>query len=92
MRSTLCAVIGIVVLARLAIAGEVRTTLALSGLTCAACSAAVTKALKQVDGVQEVTVAEDRSRAVVVTGEGVPADALVQAVARLGYEAHVVTP
>lgn len=92
MRSTLCAVIGIVMLASLAIAGEVRTTLALSGLTCAACSAAVTKTLKQVDGVREVTVAQDRSRAVVVTDEGVPADALVQAVARLGYGAHVVTP
>ncbi|MFN8544523.1 MAG: heavy metal-associated domain-containing protein [Candidatus Binatia bacterium] len=92
MRSMLRALIGIVVLASLAIAGEVRTTLALSGLTCAACSAAVTKALKQVDGVREVTVAEDRARAVVVTDERVPADALVQAVARLGYEAHVVTP
>ena len=92
MRSMLCAAIGIVVLAGLAIAGEVRTTLALSGLTCAACSAAVTKALKQVHGVQEVTVAEDRTRAVVVADDHVPADALVQAVTRLGYGAHVVTP
>ena len=92
MRSMLCAAIGIVVSAGLAIAGEVRTTLTLSGLTCTACSAAVTKALKQVRGVQEVAVAEDRTRAVVVADDQVPADALVQAVTRLGYGAHVVTP
>jgi copper chaperone CopZ len=92
MRSVTRAVIGIVALARVAIAGEVRTTLALSGLTCAACSAAVTKALEQVAGVREVTVTADRSRALVVADEGVSADALVQAVARLGYGARVVTP
>ena len=92
MRSMLRAVIGVVLLGGIAIAGEVRTTLTLSGLTCAACSAAVTKALKQVAGVRDVTVTEDRTRAVVVTDEEVPADTLVQAVTRLGYEAHVATP
>jgi Cu+-exporting ATPase len=92
MRSMLRTVIGIVLLARVAVAGEVRTTLALSGLTCAACAAAVTKALEQVEGVREVTVTEDRSRALVVADERVSADALVRAVARLGYGARVVTP
>lgn len=40
----------LVLLATVALAGEVRTTLALSGLSCVTCSAAVTKALNQVAG------------------------------------------
>ncbi len=75
-----------------AFAADVQRTLALSGLTCTACSAAVTKALKQVEGVRDVTVSEDRTRAVVVADEAVSEDKLVAAVTRLGYEARVARP
>jgi len=73
-------------------AAEAQRTLALSGLTCTACSAAVTKALKQVEGVRDVTVSEDRTRAVLVVDETVPEDTLIAAVRRLGYEARVARP
>lgn len=76
----------------LAFAGEVKRTLALSGLTCSACSAAVTKALKGIEGVHEVTVSKDRRRAVVVADEQVAPSALVKAVTRLGYGAKIETP
>ncbi len=73
-------------------AADVQRTLALSGLTCTACSAAVTKALKQIEGVRDVTMSEDRTRAVVVANEAVPEDKLIEAVTRLGYEARVARP
>ena len=73
-------------------AADVQRTLMLSGLTCTACSAAVTKALKQIEGVRDVTVSEDRTRAVVVADDAVPEDKLIAAVTRLGYEAHVARP
>jgi len=80
------------ILGSAALAAEMRRTLVLSGLTCAACSAAVTKALKQVEGVREVTVSEDRTQAVVVVDEAVPPERLADAVTRLGYGARVATP
>ena len=70
-------------------AADVQRTLTLSGLTCTACSAAVIKALKQTEGVRDVTVSADRTRAVVVTDDAVPEDKLIEAVTRLGYEARV---
>ncbi len=70
-------------------AADVQRTLALSGLTCAACSAAVTTALKQVEGVRDVTVSEGRTRAVVVVEESVSPGALVAAVERAGFKAAV---
>ncbi len=72
------------------LAAEVRRTLVLTGLTCAACSAAVTKALKQVEGVRNVTVNDERTQAVVVADESVPLAALTQAVEKAGYQATVV--
>jgi Cu+-exporting ATPase len=72
-------------------AADVQRRLALSGLTCAACSAAVTKALKQVAGVREVTVSGDRTQAVVVADETVPPERLVAAVRSLGYGARAET-
>jgi Cu+-exporting ATPase len=72
-----------------ALAADVQRTLALSGLTCAACSAAVTKALKQVEGVRDASVNEERTQAVVVADESVPPERLVEAVTRLGYGARV---
>jgi copper chaperone CopZ len=81
-----------VILGGAALAAEVRRTLALSGLSCAACSAAVTKALEQVEGVRDVTVSEDRAQAVVVVDEAVLPERLVDAVTRLGYGARVAAP
>jgi copper chaperone CopZ len=69
-------------------AADVQRRLALSGLTCTACLAAVTKALKQVTGVRDVTVSADRTQAVVIADEAVPPERLVEAVTRLGYGAR----
>ncbi|HWP64336.1 MAG TPA: cation transporter [Candidatus Limnocylindria bacterium] len=69
-------------------AADVERRLALSGLTCAACSAAVTKALERVPGVHEVTVSADRTQAVVVADEAVAPERLVEAVTSLGYGAR----
>ena len=46
----------------IALAADVQRTLSLSGLTCVACSVAVTKALKQVRGVGAVSINDDRRR------------------------------
>lgn len=72
-----------------AFAADVQRTLALSGLTCAACSAAVRKALKQIDGVRDVTVNDEQTQAVVVADETVPPAALIRAVEKAGYNATV---
>jgi len=72
-----------------ALAADVKRTLALSGLTCAACSAAVRKALKQIDGVRDVTVNDEQTQAVVVADETVPPAALIRAVEKAGYNATV---
>jgi copper chaperone CopZ len=79
-------------LASTALAAEVRRTLTLSGLTCAACSAAVTKALEQIEGVHEVRVSADRTQAAVIVDDAVPAERLVEAVTGLGYGARLAAP
>ena len=92
MHSVFRAIAAIVLLATAALAGEVHTTLALSGLSCVTCSTAVTKALKQMTGVRAVEVSEDRQRATVIADDSVPAEALTEAVRQLGYGAEVVMP
>jgi copper chaperone CopZ len=82
----------LVLLATTALAGEVRATLALSGLSCVTCSAAVTKALNQVAGVRAVEVSADRRSAVVIADDRVAPEALADEVRRLGYGAEVVQP
>ncbi len=83
------AFIVLVLCGTIAIAADVQRTLALSGLTCVACSAAVTKALKQVRGVGAVSINDDRTQATVVADESVPYAALIEAVERAGYKATV---
>ncbi len=61
----------------------------LSGLTCVACSAAVTKALKQVRGVRDVSINDDRTQATVVADESVQSTALIEAVEKAGYHVKV---
>jgi copper chaperone CopZ len=83
-------VAALALLATTALAGEARTILALSGLTCAACVPAVTRALEGVEGVRDVHINDDRTRAVVVGDARVSPQALTEAVRRLGYVAEVV--
>jgi mercuric ion binding protein len=72
-----------------AIGGEMTTRLDIEGTHCALCAPAVTKALKEVDGVKNVTVSAAEKQAVVVADESVPTEALTAAVAKAGFSATV---
>lgn len=62
-------------------------TLKVNGMTCVNCSGAVEKALKDVDGVQAVSVNLAEGEAVVTPGpDGVDRETLVTAVTEAGYE------
>ena len=74
-----------------ALAGEVTTHLRIEGMHCALCAPAVSKALKQVDGVKTVDVSVTEKRAVVVTDDTVATAALTAAVANAGFSATVAT-
>jgi copper chaperone len=63
--------------------------LAVQGMTCQHCVAAVEKALRQVPGVQEVVVDLDAGRAS-VQGESLVPVALVQVIEEEGYTAQPV--
>ncbi|WKK18412.1 heavy metal translocating P-type ATPase [Achromobacter insolitus] len=62
--------------------------LSVTGMTCASCVGRVEKALKAVPGVSNATVNLATERASVTATGGVPASALIQAVAKAGYEAR----
>ena len=64
-------------------------TLAIEGMTCEHCVAAVRKALTGVDGVDEVTEVDLQSGSATVTGSS-PVQDLVDAVKSAGYQAHVI--
>ncbi|MCB2008988.1 MAG: copper-translocating P-type ATPase [Rhodoferax sp.] len=68
-------------------------TLPIEGMTCASCVARVEKALKKVPGVvsAEVNLATEKAQ-VTVSGDAGSADALVAAVEKAGYTAHVEDP
>lgn len=59
----------------------------IEGMTCGHCTAAVEKALKSVEGVEQVEVSLEPGKAV-VKGSADP-DSLIQAVVEEGYEARV---
>ncbi len=61
----------------------------IQGMTCASCVSRVEKALGRVDGVTAASVNLATQRARVATNGGVPAGALIAAVTRAGYDAHV---
>ncbi len=63
-------------------------TLNITGMTCSHCVGAVTRALQEVDNVNQVNV-DLKSGRVVVEGEDLDADALCAAVSGLGYRASV---
>lgn len=66
---------------------ESTVELSVAGMTCASCVGRVEKALKAVPGVSNATVNLATERASVTATGGVPASALIQAVAKAGYEA-----
>lgn len=67
---------------------ESTVELSVAGMTCASCVGRVEKALKAVPGVSNATVNLATERASVTATGGVPASALIQAVAKAGYEAR----
>lgn len=59
-----------------------------TGMTCDHCVHAVTTAIKELDGVSDVSVSLEKKSAV-VTGSGVDVAKVIAAVAEEGYEAAV---
>ncbi|MFE0844008.1 heavy metal translocating P-type ATPase [Achromobacter insolitus] len=70
---------------------ESTVELSVTGMTCASCVGRVEKALKAVPGVSNATVNLATERASVTATGGVPASALIQAVAKAGYEARTLS-
>lgn len=66
---------------------ETTIELSVTGMTCASCVGRVEKALKAVPGVSSASVNLATERASITAAGGVPASALIQAVAKAGYEA-----
>ncbi|KNE23125.1 heavy metal translocating P-type ATPase [Achromobacter spanius] len=65
--------------------------LSVTGMTCASCVGRVEKALKAVPGVSNASVNLATERASITAAGGVPASALIQAVAKAGYEAKTLS-
>ena len=65
--------------------------LSVTGMTCASCVGRVEKALKAVPGVNNATVNLATERARISAAGGTSPEALIQAVARAGYEAQVIS-
>ncbi|WP_447921944.1 heavy metal translocating P-type ATPase [Achromobacter aegrifaciens] len=65
--------------------------LSVTGMTCASCVGRVEKALKAVPGVSNASVNLATERASITAAGGVPASALIQAVAKAGYEARTLS-
>ncbi|MBO1015842.1 copper-translocating P-type ATPase [Achromobacter sp. SD115] len=70
---------------------ETTIELSVSGMTCASCVGRVEKALKAVPGVSNASVNLATERASITAAGGVPANALIQAVAKAGYEAKTLS-
>lgn len=66
-------------------------TLAISGMTCAACSASITEALEAIDQVQRVSVSLITNEAKVDFTPPVTPQQLIQAVEECGFDATVVS-
>lgn len=64
--------------------------LAIKGMTCASCVARVEKAIRKVEGVEEVAVNLATNRARVKAGPDIDVDAIRDRVERAGYEARPV--
>ncbi|MBI5504049.1 MAG: heavy-metal-associated domain-containing protein, partial [Deltaproteobacteria bacterium] len=75
----------VLLLPRVAVAGDATTILGIDGMHCALCAPAVTKALKQIDGVKSVDVSVGEGTAVVVADNAVKSESLIAAVAKAGF-------
>ncbi|MDD4678960.1 MAG: heavy metal-associated domain-containing protein, partial [Tissierellia bacterium] len=65
---------------------EMKKILKVEGMTCGHCKAAVEKALKAVDGVEDAVVDLEEKTAEVTLNKEVPDDVLAKAVTDAGYE------
>ncbi len=66
---------------------------AVEGMTCALCGKAISKSLREVEGVREIQVDQDAERVIVVTSPEVAADSLLAAIESAGnYTASLVEP
>ncbi len=63
------------------------TQLKIAGMTCDACAAHVKQALENVPGVQSAEVSYANGDALLFADAGIPPDALIAAITRLGYRA-----
>ncbi len=74
-------------------AAAITWTLPIEGMTCASCVARVEKAIKKVPGVvsADVNLATEKAQ-VTVDGTDTAADALIAAIEKAGYSAHVEVP
>lgn len=71
--------------------GHREIELEVTGMTCDSCAAHVTKALQGVEGVVEARVPSWQAGRATVVAEGeIPVQALIEAVERAGYGAHVI--
>ncbi len=61
-------------------------TLKIKGMTCAHCVAAVTKALTEINGIEEVHVNLSDGRAEFTQTKEVPPESLRQALEKIGFE------
>jgi copper chaperone CopZ len=68
---------------------EVRLIISIDGMTCAACSSSVTRALSEIKGVKDVSVDLMGKSAAVIAEEGL-ADDVVGAIEDCGFEANVI--
>ncbi len=66
---------------------------AVEGMTCALCGKAISKSLREVEGVREVQVDQDAERVTVVTSPGIDTASLLAAIESAGsYTAIPVEP
>ena len=66
---------------------------AVEGMTCALCGKAISKSLREVEGVREVQVDQDAERVTVVTSPGIDTASLLAAIESAGnYTASLVEP
>lgn len=72
-------------------AGTKTVTLAVPGMTCAACPITVKKALSRVDGVQKTEVSFEKRQAIVTFDDArTQTDALIKATEAAGYPSTLV--
>lgn len=71
-------------------AGAQTISLKVSGMDCAACTAAITKSVEKVPGVYTASVDFDSQKATVVTNGKADLQAVLKAVAAAGYQAEIL--